>query len=165
GARRTPVKHIRLSAALVVPVVLGLAAPALAENIDGSAIDAILTLAQGYGAASVETQGNGQPRIAGQVGGVPYQAFFLNCDSGACEDLNFYAVFGGIKPTMDSMNAWNRDKRFGRAYVDSDLDAVIEYDINLEYGVAQDNLNAAFGVWSLVLGEFADYVGYGATAP
>jgi len=94
------------------------------------------------------------------VGEVPYQVFFLNCGSGACEDLNFYAGFAGLKPTMDSLNAWNRDKRFGRAYLDSDLDAVIEYDINLEYGVSRDNLNAAFGVWSLVLGEFAGYVGY-----
>jgi len=155
------VKHICLSAALV----LSLAAPAFAQTIDGSAVDDILSLAKSYGEASLETQGNGRPRIAGKVGSVPYQVFFLNCDSGVCEDLNFYAGFAGIKPTMDSMNAWNRDKRFGRAYVDGDLDAVIEYDINLEYGVAKENLNAAFGVWSLVLGEFARYVGYGAKAP
>ena len=158
-------KHTCLSAVLALPVVLGLSAPVLAENIDGSAIDDILALAQGYGEASLTTQANGQPRIAGKVGDVPYQVFFLNCDSGACEDLNFYAGFGGIKPTMDSMNAWNRDKRFGRAYLDGDLDAVIEYDINLEYGVERENLNAAFGVWSLVLGEFAGYVGYGARTP
>ena len=158
-------KHIRLFTALIVPLVLGLSVPALAQNIDGSAIDDILALAKGYGEASLETQANGQPRIAGKVGEVPYQVFFLNCDSGACEDLNFYAGFADVKPTMDSMNAWNRDKRFGRAYLDSDLDAVIEYDINLEYGVARDNLNAAFGVWSLVLGEFASYVGYGAKTP
>lgn len=152
-------KHICLSAALVVSTV-GLTAPALAQTIDGSATDDILALAQGYGEASLETQANGQPRIAGKVHGVPYQVFFLNCGSGTCEDLNFYAGFGGIKPAMDSMNAWNRDKRFGRAYLDSDLDAVIEYDINLEYGVARNNLNATFGVWSLVLGQFAEYVGY-----
>ena len=158
-------KHTCLSAVLALPVVRGLSAPVLAENIDGSAIDDILALAQGYGEASLTTQANGQPRIAGKVGDVPYQVFFLNCDSGACEDLNFYAGFGGIKPTMDSMNAWNRDKRFGRAYLDGDLDAVIEYDINLEYGVERENLNAAFGVWSLVLGEFAGYVGYGARTP
>ena len=149
-------KQFWLSAALV----LGLSAPALAQSIDGSAVDDILALAKGYGDASLATQANGQPRIAGKVGDVPYQVFFLNCDSGACEDLNFYAGFAGVKPTMDSMNAWNRDKRFGRAYLDGDLDAVIEYDINLEYGVARENLNAAFGVWSLVLGEFAEYVGY-----
>lgn len=150
---------------LTVALVLGLSAPAYAQTIDGTAVDDILGLAKGYGEATLETQSNGQPRIAGKVGDVPYQVFFLNCDSGACEDLNFYAGFAGVKPTMDSMNAWNRDKRFGRAYLDGDLDAVIEYDINLEYGVARENLNAAFGVWSLVLGEFAGYVGYGAKAP
>jgi hypothetical protein len=155
------VKHICLSVALV----LAFSAPALAQTIDGSAVEDILGLAQRYGEATLETQSNGQPRIAGKVGDVPYQVFFLNCESGACEDLNFYAGFAEVKPTMDSMNAWNRDKRFGRAYLDGDLDAVIEYDINLEYGVARDNLNAAFGVWSLVLAEFAGYVGYGAKAP
>jgi len=156
------VKHICLSAALLTALW---AAPASAQTIDGSAVDDILSLARGYGEATLETQSNGQPRIAGKVSAVPYQVFFLNCDSGVCEDLNFYAGFAGLKPTMDSLNAWNRDKRFGRAYLDSDLDAVIEYDINLEYGVERENLNAAFGVWSLVLGEFAGYVGYGAKAP
>jgi hypothetical protein len=150
------VNHICLSAALI----LGLAAPALAQTIDGSAVDDILTLARGYGEAALETQANGRPRIAGKVGGVPYQVFFRSCDSGTCQDLDFYAGFAGIKPTMDSMNAWNRSKRFGRAYLDSDLDAVIEYDVNLEYGVARDNLNAAFRIWSQQLGEFAGYVGY-----
>ena len=28
-------------------------------------------------------------RFAGEVDGLPYQVFFLNCDSGICEDLNF----------------------------------------------------------------------------
>ena len=136
------------------------AAPASAQTVDGSAVDDILALAQQYGEATLATQAGGQPRIAGEAGGVPYQLFFLHCDSGICEDINFYAGFAGIKPTMDSLNAWNRGNRFGRAYLDSDLDAVIEYDINLEHGVTRDNLNAAFGVWSLVLGEFADYIGY-----
>ena len=149
-------KQLGLSVALVV----ALCAPAVAQTIDGNAIDDIVAMAFNYGEASLETQANGQPRIAGEVSGIPYQVFFLNCDSGTCEDLNFYAGFSGIKPTMDAMNAWNRSKRFGRAYLDGDLDAVIEYDINLEHGVERENLNAAFGVWSLVLAEFAGSVGY-----
>jgi hypothetical protein len=150
-------KHACLTAALL----LGLsAAPAFAQSIDGRAVGDIVTLAKGYGDATLETQADGNPRIAGSANGIPYQLFFLNCSSGACEDLNFYAGFSNVKPAMDAMNAWNRDKRFGRAYLDSDLDAVVEYDINLEYGVSRDNLNAAFGVWSLLVGEFAEYVGY-----
>ena len=87
--------------------------------------------------------------------------FFLNCTAGNdCEDLNFYAGFAEFKPTMDAINAWNRNKRFGNAYLDSDLDAVIEFDVNLEYGVSRDNLDAAFGLWELVLQQFADHIGY-----
>ena len=32
--------------------------------------------------------------------------------------------------------------------------------MNLEYGVTRENLDAAFGVWSLILEQYADYIGY-----
>ena len=76
------------------------------------------------------------------------------------QSINFYAGFANIKPTMDALNAWNRDKRFGNAYLDADLDAAIEYDVNLEYGVTRENLDAAFGVWSVLLEQYTEYVGY-----
>jgi hypothetical protein len=151
---------------LVASMLLGLSVtPSMAQMIDGSAVGDILTLAQGYGNASLETQPDGAPRIAGEAGGIPYQVFFLNCAEGfsACEDLNFYAGFAGIKPTLDEVNAWNRDKRFGNAYLDADLDAALEFDLNLQYGVSRDNLDAAFALWSLVLGSYAEYVGYSQT--
>jgi len=150
----------RLIAAAVLGTLLG--SPALAQNVvDGSAVDEIVTLAKGYGAAALESQGDGNPRIAGNIKGVPYYVFFMNCtDHTACEDINFYAGFANIKPTMDALNAWNRDKRFGNAYLDADLDAAIEYDVNLEYGVTRENLDAAFGVWSVLLEQYTEYVGY-----
>lgn len=138
------------------------ASPALAQAIvDGSQVDDIVTIARGYGSAKLETQEDGAPRIAGNIKGVPYYVFFLNCaEDAACEDLNFYAGFANIKPTMDALNAWNRDKRFGNAYLDADLDAAIEYDMNLEYGVTRENLDAAFGLWSVLLEQYTSYVGY-----
>ena len=149
---------------LLVAVTLGAlaATSALAQSIvDGSKVDEIVTIARGYGAATLESQGDGNPRIAGNIKGVPYYVFFMNCtDQAACEDINFYAGFANIKPTMDALNAWNRDKRFGNAYLDADLDAAIEYDVNLEYGVTRENLDAAFGVWSVLLEQYTEYVGY-----
>lgn len=143
-------------------IAFGLVAPATAQEIiDGSRIDEIVAIAAAHGEARLEAQANGDPRIAGTIGGVPYQLFLMNCTAHAdCEDLNFYSGFRDIKPTMDALNAWNRDKRFGNAYLDADLDAVIEYDVNLEYGVSRDNLDAAFALWSLLLSEFASHVGY-----
>ena len=61
---------------------------------------------------------------------------------------------------MEAINAWNRDKRFGKAYLDSDLDAVIEYDVNLEHGISRENLDSTFQVWSLILKQYADYIGF-----
>jgi hypothetical protein len=138
------------------------ALPAMAQElVDGSMVDEIVTIASGYGSATLERQPGGTHRIAGNIEGVPYSVFFMNCDApDLCQDLNFYAAFAGIKPTMDAVNAWNRDKRFGNAYLDSDLDAVIEFDINLEHGVSRDNLDAAFSLWSVLLGQYTDYVGY-----
>jgi hypothetical protein len=143
-------------------LIAGFAGAAHAQTIvDGAAVDEILNIARGYGSANLETQTNGDPKIEGKIEGVLYQVYFMNCtDNANCEDLNFYSGFLDVKPDLDTINAWNRDKRFGKAYLDGDLDAVVEWDVNLEYGVTRDNLDAAFAVWSLILGEYTDYIGY-----
>lgn len=129
--------------------------------VDGNMVDEILNIARGYGSATLETQSNGDPKISGRVEGVTYQVFFMNCtDNASCEDLNFYAGFLDNKQTLDVINAWNRDKRFGKAYLDSDLDAVVEFDVNLEHGVTRENLDAAFGLWTLILDQYTTYIGY-----
>jgi len=145
-------------------LAMGLAAPALAAGsdlIDGSNVDEILELAKGYGDASLETQSNGDPKIKGEMDDVSYSIYFMNCtDNKDCEDLNFYAGFLDLKPKQEDINSWNRDKRFGKAYIDSDGDAVVEMDLNLEHGISTDNLKADIDVWQLVLGEYTDYIGF-----
>jgi hypothetical protein len=128
--------------------------------IDGSQTDEILNLARGYGAAHLETQSNGDPQISGKIEGVTYQVYFMNCTDENCEDLNFYAGFLDNKQTLDAINSWNRDKRFGKAYLDAELDAVVEFDVNLEHGVTRENLDAAFAVWTLVLEQFTAHIGH-----
>jgi hypothetical protein len=129
--------------------------------ITGAEVDEILNIARGYGSASLETQSNGDPRITGKVEGVTYQVYFMNCTNNTnCEDLNFYAGFLDNKQTLEVINAWNRDKRFGKAYLDADLDAVVEYDVNLERGVTRENLDAAFNLWTLILDQYTTYIGY-----
>jgi hypothetical protein len=150
-------KSMILGAALA----LGLAGAAAAQDIvDGSMVDEILNIAKGYGSASLGTQQNGDPKISGRVEGIPYQVYFYNCtDNANCEDINFYAGFLDNKPDLETINAWNRDKRFGKAYLDSDLDAVIEWDVNLEYGLTRENMDAAFALWWLLLDQYTTYIG------
>jgi Putative bacterial sensory transduction regulator len=154
-------KTLILGAALA----LGTAFSAYAQTptiLDGNSVDDITNIAKGYGSASLETQSNGAPKVSGRINGVTYTVYFMNCsDAGKdCEDLNFYSGFADNKPTMDLINAWNRDKRFGKAYLDSDLDAVVEFDLNLEHGVTRDNVDAAFELWSLILDQYTTYIGY-----
>ena len=143
-------------------MLLGTAFGAQAQaTLDGSQVDEILNLARGYGSATLEAQSNGDPKIAGKVEGGTYQVFFMNCTNNTnCEDLNFYAGFADNKPTLEVINAWNRDKRFGKAYLDSDLDAVIEFDLNLVHGVTRENLDAAFSLWTLILDQYTTYIGH-----
>jgi hypothetical protein len=151
------------SAALGAVVALGLVGSAYAQSdlVDGSNVDEILNLARGYGSATLDTQDNGDPMINGKVDGIGYVLFFQNCtDNKNCEDVRFYAGFADNKPTMDAINAWNRDKRFGKALLDSDLDAVIEYDINLEHGISSENMDANIYLWTMLLGQFTTYIGY-----
>ena len=49
------------------------------------------------------------------------------------------------------MNAWNRDRRFGKAYIDADGDIAIEMDVNLWGGVTPKNLDDTFDWWRIVL--------------
>ena len=143
-------------------LVLGGAAGAVAQElVDGTNVDDVANIARGFGSVEMDKSSNGDPMINGKIEGVSYYLFFRNCtDNINCEDLNFYAGFLDNKQTMEAINAWNRDKRFGKAYLDSDLDAVIEYDVNLEHGISRDNLDSTFQVWSLILKQFADYIGF-----
>jgi hypothetical protein len=153
---------LRAILAAAVLVLGGAASVSAQELIDGTNVDEVANVARGFGSVTMDKADNGDPLINGKIEGVSYYLFFRNCadDNTNCEDLNFYAVFPGNKPTMESTNAWNRDKRFGKAYLDSDLDAVIEYDVNLEYGVSPKNLDSSFQIWTLILKQYAEYIGF-----
>ena len=121
----------------------------------------ILNAARGYGAASLTTQSNGDPQITGKIEGITYQVYFRNCTNNEdCEDLNFYLGFLDIKPTLAEINDWNYNKRFSRAYIDQDDDACVEMDLDLVQGVTAEYLDSQFGLWAMVVKQFAEHVGY-----
>ncbi|MCW4461136.1 YbjN domain-containing protein [Sphingomonas sp. BT-65] len=69
--------------------------------------------------------------------------------------MQFYAGFSKTKMDAAKMNEWNRDKRWGRAYIDKEGDPVIEMDINMAPGGMERALFAdSLDIWSKLLGEF-----------
>ncbi len=141
---------------------LALTATASAQTLlTGADVDEVLNAARGYGAATLTSQSNGDPQITGKINGITYQVYFKNCtDNADCEDINFYLGFLDLKPTLESINDWNLNKRFSRAYLDGDQDACVEMDLDLVRGVTAEYLDSQFGLWNMVLNQFAEHVGY-----
>jgi len=157
------VKRPALSALAAFVAMAIPATPAAAQEIvDGGRIDAIIAVARNYGSATIDTQHDGNPKIAGRMSGVPYSVFFLNCATQTtCNDMNFYAGFLGAKLPPEKINRWNQDKRFGKAYLDQDGDAVIEMDVNIQDGVTRANMSQTFAIWRLLMDQFTRFIGFG----
>ncbi len=141
---------------------LSAAMGAQAQTIDGNDLDAITAIASNYGSAALGADSaGGDPLIEGRVGGVNYWVYFENCtDKSNCEDIRFYTAFCDYKPALERINEWNLLKRWGRAYLDEDLDAALDFDVNLVGGLSPANLDSTWGVWVLIVDLFTDHIGY-----
>jgi hypothetical protein len=128
--------------------------------IDATNIDAIVNLAKGYGAATKGKTSDGDPKITGKINGVGYIIFFLGCsDSHSdCKSIQFYAGWDTKDVKIATINKWNSENRFGRAYLDDSSNPAIEMDVNLDYGVSSENLDDTMDYWRLVLDEFVKSV-------
>ena len=150
-----------------IGMALGLVGSVAAQELHTAAdVETILNAARGYGSATLTEQSNGDPQITGKMDGITYQVYFQNCTNNEnCEDINFYLGFLDIKPSLDKINEWNASMRFSRAYLDQDEDACVEMDLDLVNGVTAEYLDSTFGLWGLVMSQFAEHVGYGAEQP
>jgi len=143
--------------------LLACSAPALSAGKAVTADPALIaeTMKSAGYQASVEHLSNGLPYIQSSSGGYPFRVFFMGCADGgkACKTVQFFAGFVTKKsPSLDKMNAYQRDNRWGRIYIDEDDDPVIEMDVDLEAGgmspeLFKDNLE----YWAYVMGSFATF--------
>jgi hypothetical protein len=159
---RDPTFGLALTASIMAAI---LAAPAAGigaeETIDATGPGRILAVVQGYGEATLTTDNLGDPLIEGRIAEKDYRLFFYDCSEGRdCQTLTFVAGWEGEDITDEMMAAWNREKRFGKAFLDEDGLATVEMNVNLHGGVTHTNLDDTIGWWRLVLDEFADYFGF-----
>jgi len=152
---RTPpgILGIAFAVLLMIPAV------SAQELVDGGRIDGIIQAARAYGSATMASQPDGNPMVSGRINGIPYSARLRNCVANNCADMNFRVGFL-IKPTPELINSWNRDKRFAKAYLDDEGDAILEMDTVLSGGVSLANLHEVFAYWRLTLNQFSTYIGF-----
>jgi hypothetical protein len=109
------------------------AIPASAEQV-GADHQKIVALLQAKGYKAERIEGADADYIRTADSGVPVTIFFLNCAKGktGCTTIQFYTGFSDIDATLESMNLWNRDHRWARAYIEKD--PVLEMDVDMDFG-------------------------------
>lgn len=74
------------------------------------------------------------------------------------DDIQLYAGFSGKKVSLNRINDWNKGKRFSRAYLDDDGDAVLEADLDFEGGVTAETIIRFFGLFAQSVEAFSDHL-------
>jgi putative sensory transduction regulator len=148
------------STALSLVLATALVAPVAAQSlITARDVDEVLNLARGYGSASL-SGGEGNPLILGRIDGLAYNVIFLNCDDAGenCRDIRFYKTYTNTNANFESMNQWNYDQRFAKAYLTPEGSAILEWDVDIEFGVSRETMDAAFRVWQEYAVSFDEFV-------
>ena len=75
------------------------------------------------------------------------------------KSIQFYSYFKKPKKTdLKKVNQWNATKRFSRAYLDQDGDAVIEWDVDLEGGTTAGALKESIRTYRLGVMTFVRFL-------
>jgi hypothetical protein len=143
--------------ALAATALVAPTAPA-ADMIDATDAAAVLEIVSSHGDASLTEDGMGDPLIEGRIEDKDYRLFFYDCREGRdCKSLMFSASWEAEDLTEAMMTNWNREQRFGKAYLDEDGRATVEMNVNLHGGVTRANFDDTIDWWRLVLAEFPKY--------
>lgn len=151
-----------LSTAACALAAMLAAAPASAQTsmIDGTDPDALRSVLSGFGSAELTTDDVGDPQIRGRISGYLYRVDFYGCsDNQNCTGVLFRAGFE--KPvSLEVVNAWNQEKRYGQAYRNEDGTATVAMAVNLRYGVERRNFDDTADWWRIVLDEFVQHIDF-----
>ncbi len=71
--------------------------------------------------------------------------------------LQFHAGFRA-QPTLEVINTWNKENRYGKTYLDGEGDPVLEYDLDLEGGATEGTILEAVRTFRTLLKDFAGLV-------
>lgn len=115
--------------------------------------------AQGY-KAEIGRDQTGDPMITSSMEGSTFRVMFYDCRAGErCAAIQFATAFDledGL--TLSAINTWNRERRFGRAYLDDEMDPFLEYDVDLEVGATTEAIGNALDVWEAVVPAFMRHI-------
>ncbi|RIH81831.1 putative bacterial sensory transduction regulator [Meiothermus luteus] len=97
-----------------------------------------------------------------RIAGVRVVLLMDRCQSGSCEILTLASGFTmDTPPSLEEVNEWNQNKRFSRAYLDSDGDPWVESELHLRFGVTSETIRFFLAVFSKeTLPKFIEHIGF-----
>ncbi|ATQ41402.1 YbjN domain-containing protein [Caulobacter mirabilis] len=109
--------------------------------------------------AELTKDSQGDPKINSAAGGVNFAIHFYDCAASRCKAIQFSAGFD-LKDgfTLEKINAWNREHRYLKGYLDKEMDPYVEYDVNVNAGRTISGLDDDFGVWTGMIDDFTKYI-------
>lgn len=129
------------------------AAPAAAQLVDASDPEAIEAILKGFGSARIGQSSSGNPKISGRTDGKAYELFFYGCSENKnCKSVQFWAYWDK-EASLDALNNWNKQIRYGKVYLDDEQDIVLEFDVNLVNGVDVRTMEDNVDLWVTLLGR------------
>ncbi len=153
-------KNLALSVVLFVGAALQAAAQNIIAENPTQMADALRNF--GYRAELLKDDG-GDPKISSSTGGANFSIFFYGCTNGQnCDAISFSAAFDlDTGSTLELMNTWNQKKRYTKAYLDDEIDPIIEMDVFLgSGGVSIDNFRIWVDTWERALGDFKQHIDF-----
>ena len=133
------------------------------DLVNATAPEPIAALMQDAGLqAQIDKDNSGDPTIISSVSGANFNVLFYGCTAGAdCTSLQFYACFKvATPPSLEVINKWNIEIRYGKAYLDAESNPCLEQDVDMTYGIAPDTFKNALQNWAQVLGKYTTTIGY-----
>lgn len=117
-------------------------------------------LDKGY-KAEVTTDSAGDPMIRSSADGSNFRILFYSCKNSGprCVSITFSAGFDLDKGLSYSrINEWNSEKRFGRAYLDDEMDPYVQMDVDFERGATNEAISNVVDTWAAVLPVFKSFI-------
>ncbi|WPL12517.1 YbjN domain-containing protein [Thiorhodovibrio litoralis] len=154
-AFRAVLRAVFLTVAFVTPAVAA-DSPTI---IDANSVDAILSLAKGFGEVELDTDSLGNPLIIGRTNGIKYGIYFHGCEEGKeCKDIQFISGWSGVKLSLETINEWNRTQRFCKALIDQEGDPGLRFPVNIRYGVTSENMEDTMDWWAVIVKKFKKFM-------
>ena len=147
---------------LAAVFAMAAASPAAAAMVQAEHPQTLVDALQGAGyQAKLGKDAVGDPMITSGSSGTQFRIHFYNCTANTnCKTVNFLTGWDlDTKIPLESINRFNAENRFTRAYLDKEGDPMLAMDVDLDDG----GMSAALFIdniefWTTQLGIFQKHI-------